>query len=169
MSEGRESATNLTKAVSGTANSNPMNPHSQPQNSMPMVTATGPDQKTGADQLGNQEVRGNQMKKKDRDRNGDEGTRGVELQESRCQRNCGSQQKAKKWNQIQKRAHDPERHGSRHSERHKNHRGTCGHNGSDDKVPEHKSSDHVTEIADERGNIDFAFEHVVEPNTHLFF
>ena len=42
----------------------------------------GSDQKTRADQLGNQEVRGDQMKKKDRDRNGDEGTEGVELEES---------------------------------------------------------------------------------------
>ena len=35
MSEGRESAISLTKAVSGTAKSNPMIPHGQLQNSMP--------------------------------------------------------------------------------------------------------------------------------------
>jgi len=52
MSEGRESAISLTKAVSGTANSNPMIPHSQPQNSMPMVTATGPSRRREPINLG---------------------------------------------------------------------------------------------------------------------
>ena len=52
MSEGRESAINLMKAVSGTANSNPMNPHSQPQNSIPMVTATGPTRRREPINLG---------------------------------------------------------------------------------------------------------------------
>ena len=52
MSEGRESAISLTKAVSGTAKSNPMIPHSQPQNSMPMVTATGPTRRREPINLG---------------------------------------------------------------------------------------------------------------------
>ena len=58
----------------------------------------GSDQKTRADQLGNQEVRCNQMKKNDHDRNGDEGADGVELEERRRQRNCCGQQEAKKGN-----------------------------------------------------------------------
>ena len=52
MSEGRASAISLTNAVSGMANSNPMIPHSQPQNSMPIVTATGPTRRREPINLG---------------------------------------------------------------------------------------------------------------------
>ena len=76
----------------------------------------GSDQKTRADQLGNQIVLGDQMKKNNGDCNGDEGPDGVELEESSRQRNRGGQQDAKEGDQIQKRAHDPQRHGSLHSE-----------------------------------------------------
>ena len=109
------------------------------------------------------------MKKKDRDRNGDERTEGVELEESRRQRNCGGEQEAEKGNQIQKRAHDPQRYGSLHSENHKYHRRTCGHGGSDDKVPQHKPADHIAKIPDKLGDIDFGFEHVHETNGHPVF
>ena len=75
----------------------------------------------------------------------------------------------RKGNQIQKRAHDPQRHGSLHSENQKYHRRTCGHNGSDDKVSQHKSADHIAKITDKLGDIDSGFEHVEEANGHLIF
>ncbi len=40
----------------------------------------GSDQKSGADQLGNQEVRSDQMKKNGRNRNSDKGAEGIELE-----------------------------------------------------------------------------------------
>ena len=41
-SAGWQSATNFTNAVNGTASSKPIAPHSQLQNNMPTVAATGP-------------------------------------------------------------------------------------------------------------------------------
>src|SRR5687767_5292506 len=66
-------------------------------------------------------------------------------------------------------AHDPQRDGSFHSENQKYHRRTRGHNGSDDKVSQHKSADHTAKTTDELGNIDSAFEHIDEANIHLVF